>query len=88
MENLLENKLWRLEHMNYKEMEESIGYGEEYNFFYKGKEFWISQNSDGNYLTEVNGKTQEFKNAEDLLHNARINGKTIQEIWAEIKEQF
>jgi hypothetical protein len=74
--------------MDYKEMEESIGYGEEYNFFYKGKEFWISKNPDGNYLTEVNGGTQEFKNAEDLLLNARINGKTIRGIWEEIKDQF
>ncbi|MBO0473169.1 hypothetical protein IGL98_002792 [Enterococcus sp. DIV0840] len=74
--------------MNYKEMEESIGYGEEYNFYYKDKEFWISQNSDGNYLTEVDGETQEFKNSEDLLNNARINGKSIREIWEEIKDQF
>lgn len=74
--------------MDYKEMEESIGYGEEYNFYYKDKEFWISQNPDGNYLTEVSGETQEFKNSEDLLNNARINGKSICEIWEEIKDQF
>ncbi|MBC2333773.1 hypothetical protein IBB74_14475 [Listeria welshimeri] len=74
--------------MDYKEMEESVGYGEEYNFYYKDKEFWISQNSDGNYLTEVGGETQEFKNSEDLLNNARINGKSIREIWEEIKSQF
>lgn len=74
--------------MDYKEMEDSIGYGEEYNFHYKDKEFWISQNSDGNYLTEVGGETQAFKNSEDLLNNARINGRSIREIWKEIKDQF
>lgn len=74
--------------MDYKEMEESIAYGEEYNFYYIDKEFWISQNSDGNYLTEVGGETQAFKNSADLLSNARINGKLIREVWEEIKEQF
>lgn len=69
-------------------MAESIGYGEEYNFLYKGKEFWISQNSEGNYLTEIGGKTQSFKNSQDLLVNARINGRAIKDIWQEIHEQF
>ncbi|MBO0444337.1 hypothetical protein JZO79_12000 [Vagococcus fluvialis] len=58
--------------MNYKEMKDSLAYDEEYNFYYKDKEFWISQNSSGNYLTEIGGKTQEFKNTEDLLSNAQI----------------
>ncbi|MDA9472440.1 hypothetical protein [Enterococcus sp. 5H] len=74
--------------MEYKDMEESIGYGEEYNFNYKDKEYWISQNSDGNYLTEVNGETQVFQNSEELLTKARIDGKTICEIWDDIKNQF
>ena len=74
--------------MNYKKMEESIGYGEEYNFYYKEKAFWISQNANGNYLTEVGGETKGFKNAEDLLNNVRIEGKSIHDIWEEIKNQF
>ena len=74
--------------MDYKEMAESIGYGEEYTFLYKGKEFWISQNSEGNYLTEIDGETQSFKNSQDLLVNAQIDGKSIQDIWEEIREQF
>ncbi len=69
-------------------MAESIGYGEEYNFYYEGKEFWISKNSEGNYLTEVDGETQTFKSSDDLLNNAKINGKYILDIWKDIKEQF
>ncbi len=69
-------------------MAESLSYGEEYNFYYKDAEFWISQNDDGNYLTEVGGTTQIFKSAEELLENAKIDGKTIQDIWEEIKDQF
>lgn len=74
--------------MNYQEMEASIGYGEEYEFYYQGKIFWLSQNADGNYLTEVGGETQVFKDTTDLLKNARINGKTLQELWDEINDQF
>ncbi|WP_421503011.1 hypothetical protein [Enterococcus faecalis] len=74
--------------MDYRKMADSIAYGEEYNFLYKGKEFWISQNSEGNYLTEVGGETQSFKNSQELLANARINGKTIEDIWEDIQEQF
>lgn len=88
MEIQLENNKG-LNKMEYKEMEDSLKYGEEYNFYYKDREFWISKNTEGNYLTEVgSGQTQEFKNVEELLDNARIDGKSILTIWKDIEDQF
>ncbi|MGX7150331.1 hypothetical protein [Enterococcus ureasiticus] len=75
--------------MEYKEMANSLSYGEEYNFYYNGEEYWMSRNDDGNYLTTVSSEeTQEFKTATDLLEKARIGDKTILNIWEEIKDQF
>lgn len=75
--------------MDYKTMADSLAYGEEYNFYYEDEEYWISKNSEGNYLTKVSdGYTQEFKNSNELLEKAEINGKSILEIWEEIKNQF
>ncbi|WP_099225416.1 hypothetical protein [Listeria costaricensis] len=75
--------------MKFEEMATSLAYGEEYNFYYKDEEYWISKNSVGNYLTQVsNGSTQEFKSSEELLEKARIEGKSILEIWHDIVEYF
>lgn len=75
--------------MEYEQMADSLAYGEEYNFYYKNEEYWLSKNQEGHYLTKVSdGETQEFKTSEDLLGTARINGKLIIEIWEDIQSQF
>ena len=75
--------------MNYEEMAYSLSYGEEYHFYYRNREYWISKNENGSYLTEViSGNTQKFRNSEELLRDARIEGHSILDIWEEIKNQF
>lgn len=75
--------------MDYKEIVERVGWGEEFSFYFQGEQYWISQNVDGRYLTKVNDEyTQCFKSAEDLFANGKIEGKTIAQIWEDIKEQF
>ncbi|ACK40635.1 hypothetical protein ACULZG_000130 [Listeria monocytogenes] len=75
--------------MEYEQMADSLAYGEEYNFYYKNEEYWLSKNQEGHYLTKVSdGETQEFRTSEDLLGTARINGKLIIEIWEDIQSQF
>ena len=72
--------------MKYEDLIKRVGWGEEFLFKYKGEEYWISQNSDGRYLTKVSdGESQEFKSTKALFDNARIMGKTIEQIWEEIE---
>nr|WP_307394945.1 hypothetical protein [Paenibacillus anaericanus] len=61
----------------------------EYNFYLEDEEYWISHNVDGYYLTRVRDSySQEFKTAEDLFGNGRIDGKSLLELWNSIKEYF
>ena len=75
--------------MRYEDLVERARWGEEFLFEYCGKRYWISQNSNGCYLTrESDGYSQDFKSAKDLFDNARIDGKTLLQIWKEIEAQF
>ena len=69
----------------FKEFQERIGWGEEFNFYYQDEEYWISQNSDGCYLTKVKGLfTQEFNTKEQLFQRGTINGKRLSELYQDI----
>ena len=47
--------------MNYEEIKERVGWGEEFQFCYNNEEYWISQNNPKRYLTRVRGSvTQEL----------------------------
>lgn len=75
--------------MNYNELIERVGWGEEFLFQYRGKQYWISKNDDGRYLTRVEDSyTQKFKTCDELFENGRIEGKTIFELWSYINTQF
>ena len=75
--------------MTYEELTERVTWGEEFPFKFNNEEYWISQNKDGRYLTRVSdGYTQEFKTTAELFESGRIEGKSIQEIWSFIHEQF
>ena len=75
--------------MEYDELLERVGWGEEFSFFYRDEQYWISQNSEGRYLTKVNGSyTQSFKTTEELFQLGKVEGKAIIEIWDDIKEQL
>lgn len=75
--------------MNYSELIQLVSCGMEYNFYLKDKEYWISHNEDGYYLSRVSDSySQEFKTAEDLFENGRIDGKSLLELWDDIKQYF
>ncbi|WP_219834729.1 hypothetical protein [Paenibacillus sp. R14(2021)] len=75
--------------MNYSEFEQLVSCGMEYSFYLTDEEYWISHNEDGFYLTRVRDRhSQEFKTAEALFKNGRINGKSLLELWDSIKEYF
>lgn len=75
--------------MKYEELIERVSWGEEFSFQYHGEKYWISQNSNGHYLTRVSdGYSQDFKTTEELFEKARIDSKTILQMWEEIENQF
>lgn len=75
--------------VEYEKLIERVTWGEEFLFRYHGEEYWISQNSRGRYLTRVSdGYSQDFKTTEELFEKARIDGKTILQVWGEIENQF
>lgn len=78
-----------METVKYEDLVERVGWGEEFPFQYRGDEYWISQNAEGRYLTRVaDGYSQDFRTTHELFDKAQIDGKTILQIWDEIKNQF
>ncbi|MCM1027354.1 MAG: hypothetical protein NC432_13040 [Roseburia sp.] len=74
---------------SYEEIKERVGWGEEFLFYYNNEEYWISQNEPWRYLTRVRGSvSQEFQSTEELFENGRIEGKSLFEIWDDIKQYF
>lgn len=72
--------------MEYKELVNRVLIGEEFNFYYNNIEYWISNNEDGYYLTDVpNQFTQNFKTAESLFKEGKIENKNIIDIWNDTK---
>jgi hypothetical protein len=70
----------------FKEFQERVAWGEEFNFYYQNEEYWISQNPDGYYLTRVKGSlTQEFDTPELLFKNGTIEGRLLSEIYIDIE---
>ncbi|QTH45392.1 hypothetical protein J4772_13845 [Cohnella sp. LGH] len=75
--------------MDYSELMQLVSCGMEYNFYVETEEYWISHNENGYYLTRVrDSHSQEFRTAGDLFENGRINGKSLLELWDDIKEYF
>lgn len=73
--------------MKYKEFMVMVERGMEYNFYINDEEYWISHNPDGYYVTRVKDSyTKAFKTSDELFKNARINEKTILELWSIIQE--
>ncbi|NMO95009.1 hypothetical protein HII30_04295 [Paenibacillus lemnae] len=68
--------------MNYAELVQRVGWGEEFQFYYKDEEYWISLNKEGYYLTRgKDSYTQSFATTEELFREGRIDGKSIYDIW-------
>ncbi|MDQ0917052.1 hypothetical protein [Paenibacillus sp. V4I5] len=70
--------------MDFEELKQRVGWGEEFQFYYKDQSYWISRNVQGFYLTRVSDScTQSFSTAEDLFEFGKIEGNSIAEIWPE-----
>ncbi|OCA89314.1 hypothetical protein [Pseudobacillus wudalianchiensis] len=70
----------------FMELQERVDWGEEFNFDYKEEEYWISQNTDGYYLTRSrDSSTQEFDTSKDLFEKGKIDGKYLSEIYKDIE---
>ncbi|MCE5170974.1 hypothetical protein LQV63_16850 [Paenibacillus profundus] len=68
--------------MEYSELVQRVGWGEEFQFYYQNEEYWISTNKEGYYLTRGKDSfTQSFQTAEELFKEGRIDGETILELW-------
>ena len=75
--------------MKYEDLVERVGWGEEFLFEYHGEKYWISQNPNGRYLTRASdGYSQDFQSTKELFDKARIEGKSMSQIWREIESQF
>lgn len=62
--------------MQYEDLIERVGWGEEFLFEYHGEKYWISQNPNGRYLTrESDGYSQEFKTTYELFLRKDIPSK-------------
>ncbi|MBR4743911.1 MAG: hypothetical protein IK082_06960 [Oscillospiraceae bacterium] len=60
----------------------AIVHGSEIKFFYEGKDYWIAHvDSCSFHLSDNAGDTQVFASCRELFSCARINGKTLKEIW-------
>lgn len=58
---------------------------DEPNLYYRDKEYCISYNEDGWYFTRVaDSYSQTFKDGEELIENATIDGKLLSEIFDDV----
>ncbi|MGG3453570.1 hypothetical protein [Paenibacillus rhizolycopersici] len=68
--------------LDYAELVQRVGWGEEFQFYYENEEYWISINKEGYYLTRgKDSYTQSFSTAEELFRRGQVEGKIIFEIW-------
>ncbi|MGB8000207.1 MAG: hypothetical protein WCF60_09010 [Anaerobacillus sp.] len=72
----------------FKQFQNGIQIGEEYNFNYGNNEYWISQDEERFYLTKVIGSgsvTQEFRTATQLFEEGKVDGRFISDIYEDIE---
>jgi len=75
--------------MEYSVFVEIVAMGEELDFIYEEDTYSISFNRHGYYLTRFSDcYTQAFKTSDDLFREARINGKSILELWDKLRDNF
>jgi hypothetical protein len=70
----------------YNELITDLEIGHEIEFYYKGNKYSITHNNTGWFLSQFNSEEyQSFTNYENLLKHAKIELKTLKEIWSDIK---
>jgi hypothetical protein len=67
----------------FENLVEDLKLGQEIEFAYKGEKYAISRNEDWFLIRFGDEEGQVFQGLDELLNNARINMKTLKEIWAE-----
>lgn len=64
---------------------DAVIYGKEIHFCYKNIGYWIAQTPNGIWhLTDEFGNSQEFYSCNHLFFDARIDNKSLKEIWDEL----
>lgn len=62
-----------------------VVFNTEVHFLYNKKYYWIAHsNNENSYLRDEFGNTQKFNSRRDLFEYARIEGKSLKEIWSEV----
>ena len=63
----------------------AIVYGNEIHFLYRQRSYWISHTSEGrSHFSDDLGNTQDFPSCRDLFQFARIDGKSLKDLWKEV----
>ncbi|MCU6793516.1 hypothetical protein OB236_15530 [Paenibacillus sp. WQ 127069] len=70
---------------SFEELMRDLDNGHETHFKYLGKEYSISHNSRGTYLSEFNGDYQSFTDHIELLKKGMIDGKYLKDIWNDVE---
>ncbi|WP_240416792.1 hypothetical protein [Paenibacillus periandrae] len=70
---------------SFEELVRDLDNGHELHFKYLGKEYSISHNSNGTYLSEFNSDYQTFTDHIELLQKGMIDGKHLKDIWKDVE---
>ncbi|EYE87144.1 hypothetical protein Q428_15000 [Fervidicella metallireducens AeB] len=71
---------------SYEEFMEDVKMGHEIEFIYHKVTYFITHDNRGWILANINDKTSQcFTNVEDLLENARIDSKSLSNVWTQVE---
>ncbi|MFC9775957.1 hypothetical protein [Paenibacillus chitinolyticus] len=70
---------------SYEDLERDLAIGHEVEFKYMGREYSITNNKAGWYLSEPDSKYQMFADKIDLLEKGTIDGKNLKDIWNDVE---
>lgn len=62
-----------------------VVYNQEIHFLYNEKYYWIAHSNNGiSHFSDAFGNTQEFNSPRDLFEHARIDNKSLKDIWSQV----
>lgn len=70
---------------SYEDLKRDLGIGHELHFKYRGKQYSISNNKDGWYLSEFYADYQSVTDTNELLEIGTIDGKYLKDIWDDVE---
>ena len=74
--------------MTHGELKNMVKCGMEYDFIFQNHQYWISHSKEGYHLTKSYVDSQTFETSDELFQNGRVDGKSILELWDDIKQYF